>query len=140
MPQVNLEVGLRSVGWEMWPLFKVLSLENVLTILEIALSVEGKVVLVSEHPALVGVCVMVRLPSSHAAVRPSDRPLADHRSFGSLCQTCRYLCELRESWEGMSYPLVHARDVSLCLEDQGPYILGLVRSSISSSSGSSEVS
>lgn len=64
MPQVNLDLGLRSVGWEMWPLFKVLSLENVLTILEIALGVEGKVVLVSEHPALVGVCVMVRLPSS----------------------------------------------------------------------------
>lgn len=35
----------------------------------------------------------------------------------------------------MSYPLVHARDVSLCLEDQGPYILGLVRPSIPSSSG-----
>jgi hypothetical protein len=41
--------------------------------------------------------------------------------------TLEYLCELRGSWAGLAQPLVHARDVPLLLDDQGPYILGLVR-------------
>lgn len=70
--------------------------QNVLTVVETALSPNGRVVFHSRHPALLGVAVM----------------------------TLRYICELR-GWEGMAHPIVHARDVQLLLEDSGPWIIGL---------------
>jgi nicotinamide N-methyltransferase len=99
MPRLDLNVGLQTAGWEMYSLFTALSLPNLLAVLDIALSNVGKVVLVSAFPALLAPCVL----------------------------TLEYLCELRGSWAGLAQPLVHARDVPLLLDDQGPYILGLVR-------------
>lgn len=63
LPELDLNLGLHTVGWDLWPLFKVLSLDHVLAVLEIALSKEGKVVLVSAYPGLLGSCVLVRRSS-----------------------------------------------------------------------------
>ncbi|KAL7412592.1 hypothetical protein BDY24DRAFT_442136 [Mrakia frigida] len=94
--QLDMNSGLIGIGLEQWPFFKVLSLDNVITVVETALSPNGRVVFHSRHPALLGIAVM----------------------------TLKYICELR-GWEGMAHPIVHARDVQLFIEDAGPYILGL---------------
>lgn len=46
------------------------------------------------------------------------------RLLGIAVSTLRYICDLR-GWEGIAHPIVHARDVSLLVEDGGPFILGL---------------
>jgi nicotinamide N-methyltransferase len=47
--------GLVDVNFQMWPLFCCLSLDNILTCCEIALSPTGRVLFVSKHPAMLGV-------------------------------------------------------------------------------------
>lgn len=49
--------GLVDVNFQMWPLFCCLSLDNILTCCEIALSPTGRVLFTSRHPAMLGVCI-----------------------------------------------------------------------------------
>jgi hypothetical protein len=81
----DMNTGLVSAGWEMWAFFQVLSIDNVLSIVEvrirssdlqrlpissltfglnelsqIALSPNGRVLFHSRHPALLGMAVKVR--------------------------------------------------------------------------------
>jgi hypothetical protein len=88
--------GLVDVNFQMWPLFCCLSLDNILTCCEIALSPTGRVLFISRHPAMLGIAV----------------------------STIKYLVELR-GWNGISLPAVHSRDAKIYLEDPGPWILGL---------------
>jgi nicotinamide N-methyltransferase len=88
--------GLLDVNFQMWPLFTCLSLDNILTICEIALSPTGRILFVSKHPAMLGVAV----------------------------STIKYLVELR-GWSGITLPSVHTRDAKIYLEDPGPWIVGL---------------
>ena len=88
--------GLLDVNFQMWPLFTCLSLENILTICEIALSPTGRILFVSKHPAMLGVAV----------------------------STIKYLVELR-GWSGITLPAVHTRDAKIFLEDPGPWIIGM---------------
>jgi nicotinamide N-methyltransferase len=74
---------------------------------QVALSHSGRVVLFSKHPSMLNVCV----------------------------SSLQYLVDLR-NWKGIALPMLHAvstvhfdvlanwkRDVSLIVEDPGPYIL-----------------
>ena len=88
--------GLLDVNFQMWPLFTCLSLDNILTICEIALSPTGRILFVSKHPAMLGVAVA----------------------------TIKYLVELR-GWSGITLPAVHTRDAKIYLEDPGPWIVGM---------------
>ncbi|PVF93803.1 hypothetical protein CPB86DRAFT_767097, partial [Serendipita vermifera] len=88
--------GLVDVNFQMWPLFCCLSLDNILTCCEIALSPTGRVLFVSKHPAMLGIAV----------------------------STIKYLVELR-GWSGIALQAVHSRDAKIYLEDPGPWILGL---------------
>ena len=88
--------GLLDVNFQMWPLFTCLSLDNILTICEIALSPTGRILFVSKHPAMLGVAV----------------------------STIKYLVELR-GWSGITLPAVHTRDAKIFLEDPGPWIIGM---------------
>ena len=88
--------GLLDVNFQMWPLFTCMSLDNILTICEIALSPTGRVLFVSKHPAMLGVAV----------------------------STIKYLVELR-GWSGITLPAVHTRDAKIYLEDPGPWIVGM---------------
>ncbi len=93
-----LEWGRALIGidFTMWPLFKTLSIENILSICEHALAPSGKVLFYSRHPALLGLAV----------------------------ETIRYLAEMR-GWKGVSNQNCHARDVKIYLEDPGSWIIAI---------------
>ncbi|KAL4069616.1 hypothetical protein V8B97DRAFT_597959 [Scleroderma yunnanense] len=88
--------GLVDINFTMWPLFKALNIDNILTCCEIALAPTGRVLFYSRHPAMLGVAV----------------------------STIKYLVELR-GWNGIALPAVHARDARIYIDDPGPWILGL---------------
>ncbi|KAI0073132.1 hypothetical protein K474DRAFT_1692777 [Panus rudis PR-1116 ss-1] len=88
--------GLVDVNFTMWPLFKCLNIDNILTICEIALSPTGRILFFSRHPAMLGIAVM----------------------------TIKYLVELR-GWNGVALNAVHARDARIYIDDPGPWIMGL---------------
>ncbi|KAF8445945.1 AEX-3 domain-containing protein [Boletus edulis BED1] len=88
--------GLVDINFTMWPLFKCLNIDNVLTACEIALAPTGRVLFFSRYPAMLGIAV----------------------------STIKYLVELR-GWNGIALPAVHARDAKIYIDDPGPWILGL---------------
>ncbi|KAK7058963.1 hypothetical protein VNI00_001587 [Paramarasmius palmivorus] len=88
--------GLVDINFTMWPLFKCLNIDNILTICEIALSPTGRVLFFSRYPAMLGIAV----------------------------STIKYLVELR-GWNGIALPAVHSRDAKIYIEDPGPWIMGL---------------
>ncbi|KAF9076301.1 AEX-3 domain-containing protein [Rhodocollybia butyracea] len=88
--------GLVDINFTMWPLFKCLNIENILTICEISLAPTGRILFFSRHPAMLGIAVM----------------------------TIKYLVELR-GWNGVALPAVHSRDAKIYIDDPGPWIIGL---------------
>ncbi|EAU93109.1 DENN domain-containing protein [Coprinopsis cinerea okayama7 len=88
--------GLVDINFTMWPLFKCLNIDNILTICEIALAPTGKVLFFSRYPAMLGIAV----------------------------NTIKYLVELR-GWNGVALPAVHSRDAKIYIDDPGPWIMGL---------------
>ncbi|KAI0296199.1 hypothetical protein BC826DRAFT_908484 [Russula brevipes] len=88
--------GLVDINFTMWPLFKALNIDNILTICEIALAPTGRVLLFSRYPAMLGIAV----------------------------STIKYLVELR-GWNGIALQSVHSRDAKIYIDDPGPWILGL---------------
>jgi EEF1A N-terminal glycine/lysine methyltransferase len=87
--------GLVDVNFTMWPLFKCLNVDNILTLCEIALSPTGRVLFYSRHPAMLGIAV----------------------------NTLKYLVDLR-GWNGVAHPAIHSRDAKIYIDDPGPWILG----------------
>ncbi|KAF7784321.1 hypothetical protein Agabi119p4_486 [Agaricus bisporus var. burnettii] len=88
--------GLVDINFTMWPLFKCLNIDNILTICEIALAPTGRILFFSRYPAMLGIAV----------------------------NTIRYLVELR-GWDGIALPAVHSRDAKIYIDDPGPWIIGL---------------
>ncbi|KAI9460585.1 DENN domain-containing protein [Lactarius psammicola] len=88
--------GLVDINFTMWPLFKALNIDNILTICELALAPTGRVLFFSRYPSMLGVAV----------------------------STIKYLVELR-GWNGIALPAVHSRDAKIYIDDPGPWILGL---------------
>ncbi|KAI0094887.1 AEX-3 domain-containing protein [Irpex rosettiformis] len=88
--------GLVDVNFTMWPLFKCLNIDNILTVCEIALSPTGRILFFSRHPAMLSVAVL----------------------------TIKYLVELR-GWNGIALTAVHSRDAKIYIDDPGPWIMGL---------------
>ncbi|KAI0003680.1 hypothetical protein BJV74DRAFT_881520 [Russula compacta] len=72
--------GLVDINFTMWPLFKALNIDNILTICEIALAPTGRILFFSRYPAMLGIAVL----------------------------TVKYLVELR-GWNGIALPAVHSR-------------------------------
>ncbi|TBU48319.1 AEX-3 domain-containing protein [Dichomitus squalens] len=92
--------GLVDVNFTMWPVFKCLNIDNILTICEIALAPTGRVLFFSRHPAMLGIAVL----------------------------TIKYLVELR-GWSGVALSAVHSRDAKIYIDDPGPWIIGLATES-----------
>ncbi|KAF8622463.1 hypothetical protein AX15_006984 [Amanita polypyramis BW_CC] len=88
--------GLVDINFTMWPLFKCLNIDNILTICEIALAPTGRILFFSRYPSMLGVAV----------------------------NTIKYLVELR-GWNGIALPAVHSRDAKIYIDDPGPWIMGL---------------
>ncbi|EST05323.1 DENN domain protein [Kalmanozyma brasiliensis GHG001] len=93
---IDWNAGLLGIDFSMWPLFKTLSLDNVLTICEIALAPAGRILFMSRHPALMGTAV----------------------------ETIKYLVELC-GWKGVAHQNCHARDVRIYLEDPGSWLIAI---------------
>ncbi|KAI0321341.1 AEX-3 domain-containing protein [Amylostereum chailletii] len=102
--------GLVDINFTMWPLFKALNIDNILTICEIALTPTGRILFYSRHPAMLGIAV----------------------------STIKYLVELR-GWNGVALQAVHSRDAKIYVEDPGPWIIGLSTEARYSARPSSEV-
>ncbi|TIC27376.1 hypothetical protein E3Q11_02435 [Wallemia mellicola] len=92
---INFGQNLVETNFSMWPFFKALSIDNILTICEIALAPTGRVLFLSRHPQMLGVA----------------------------CLTLQYMVESR-GWAGQVHQIVHARDYSILLEDPGQSIIG----------------
>ncbi|TFK77102.1 hypothetical protein BDN72DRAFT_909497 [Pluteus cervinus] len=88
--------GLVDINFTMWPLFKCLNIDNIMTICEIALAPTGRILFFSRYPAMLGIAV----------------------------STVKYLVELR-GWNGIALPAVHSRDAKIYIDDPGPWIMGL---------------
>lgn len=92
---INFGQNLVETNFSMWPLFKCLSIDNILTICEIALAPTGRILFLSRHPQMLGVA----------------------------CLTLQYMVESR-GWAGQVHQIVHARDYAILLEDPGQSIIG----------------
>ncbi|EGO04806.1 hypothetical protein SERLA73DRAFT_100669 [Serpula lacrymans var. lacrymans S7.3] len=88
--------GLVDINFTMWPLFKCLNIDHILTICEIALAPTGRILFFSRHPAMLGIAVA----------------------------TVKYLVELR-GWNGIALAAIHSRDAKIYVDDPGPWIMGL---------------
>ena len=88
--------GLVDANHTMWPLFKALDLDNILTICEVGMAPTGRILFLSRYPAMLGVAVL----------------------------TIKYLLELR-GWSGVACPIVHCRDARIYVDDPGPWLIGL---------------
>ncbi|ORY73405.1 hypothetical protein BCR35DRAFT_354095 [Leucosporidium creatinivorum] len=94
--KMDWSVGAEEVNFAMWPVFKALHADNLLTIAEIALSPLGRVLFVSRHSIMLGLAV----------------------------STFQHILELR-GWRGITHSTVHARDLKLFVEDPGPWLIGI---------------
>ncbi|TIA88949.1 hypothetical protein E3P81_03195 [Wallemia ichthyophaga] len=92
---INFGQNLLETGFTSWPLFKCLSIENILTVCEIALAPTGRILFLSRYPQMLGVA----------------------------CLTLQYMVESR-GWAGQVHQIVHARDYAILLEDPGQSIIG----------------
>jgi EEF1A N-terminal glycine/lysine methyltransferase len=88
--------GLVDINFTMWPFFKALSLDNIITVCEIALAPTGRILFLSRYPVMLSIAVL----------------------------TLKYLVELR-GWSGIAHPNAHCRDAKIYVDDPGPWIIGL---------------
>ncbi|GAA5895118.1 hypothetical protein JCM5296_000885 [Sporobolomyces johnsonii] len=79
-----------------WPLFKALHPDNLLSIAELALAPLGRILLISRHSIMLGVATL----------------------------TLQLILEKR-GWKGLVFPVAHARDLRIYLEDPGPWLCGV---------------
>nr|XP_019008347.1 uncharacterized protein I206_06906 [Kwoniella pini CBS 10737]OCF47128.1 hypothetical protein I206_06906 [Kwoniella pini CBS 10737] len=93
---MNFDQGLMKVDFQLWPLFQAVDLDHIVTAAEVALSNSGRIIFCSKHPAMLNAAV----------------------------STLKYVVELR-GWDGISMPMIHARDTTFIIEDPGPYIIGM---------------
>ncbi|KAF9056156.1 AEX-3 domain-containing protein [Panaeolus papilionaceus] len=107
---IDFGKGLVDANFTMWPLFKALNIDNILTICEIALAPTGRVLFFSRYPAMLGIAV----------------------------STIKYIVELR-GWNGIALPAVHSRDAKIYIDDPGPWIMGLATEARYSVTPTSEV-
>lgn len=94
--KVSIESGTADIDFQIWPILRCLTPDNLLRIAEIALSPFGRVVFVCRHIYMLNLAV----------------------------ETFRYLLEPR-GWRGIVHGIVHARDVKVYIEDPGPFLIGL---------------
>lgn len=121
--------GLVDINFTMWPLFKCLNIDNVLTVCEVRSSTFG---IVSTLSYSLLDCIgshwsrFVFFSVSCDARRkcPAFPLVSSLTLFQVAVSTVKYLVELR-GWNGIALPAVHARDAKIYIDDPGPWILGL---------------
>ncbi|GAA5844578.1 hypothetical protein JCM3766R1_002666 [Sporobolomyces carnicolor] len=79
-----------------WPLFKTLHVDNILSAAEIALAPSGRVLFVSKHPTMLSIATL---------------------TLGLILE--------RNGWSGLVRSVTHARDLSIYVENPGPWVLAI---------------
>ncbi|BGP04842.1 hypothetical protein JCM10049v2_000644 [Rhodotorula toruloides] len=87
--------SLRQLHLPIWPVFKALHLDNMLTIAELALAPFGKIAFVSRHDLLLDLSVYV---------------------FQQILEG--------QGWRGLVQASAHVRDLTVYLDDSGPWLIG----------------
>ncbi|BGP28915.1 hypothetical protein JCM10296v2_000651 [Rhodotorula toruloides] len=88
--------SLRQLHLPIWPVFKALHLDNILTIAELALAPFGKIAFVSRHDLLLDLSVYV---------------------FQQILEG--------QGWRGLVQASAHVRDLTVYLDDSGPWLIGV---------------
>ncbi|BGO96699.1 hypothetical protein JCM10021v2_000333 [Rhodotorula toruloides] len=95
--QIDWATGsLRQLHLPIWPVFKALHLDNMLTIAELALAPFGKMAFVSRHDLLLDLSVYV---------------------FQQILEG--------QGWKGLVQASAHVRDLTVYLDDSGPWLIGV---------------
>ncbi|GAA5913516.1 hypothetical protein JCM8208_000697 [Rhodotorula glutinis] len=102
--KIDWSTAVAASNYPLWPVFKALHADNLLTIAELALAPLGRVIFLSRHQIMLSLATMAY----------------------------QKILEMR-GWKGLAFPAVHLRDLKLFLEDPGPWLLGLHISSSTSS-------
>ncbi|GAA5834372.1 hypothetical protein JCM9279_004298 [Rhodotorula babjevae] len=97
--KIDWSTAVAASNYPLWPIFKALHADNLLTVAELALAPLGRIVFVNRHQIMLSLATM----------------------------TYQKILDMR-GWKGLAFPTVHARDVKLFLEDPGPWLLGLLMS------------
>ncbi|GAA5980554.1 hypothetical protein JCM10908_001689 [Rhodotorula pacifica] len=88
--------GVLHRNFPVWPIFKTLHGDNLLSIAELALAPLGKIVFLSRHPFMLSLAVM----------------------------NFQVILELH-GWRGLVLPVAHVADLEVYLEDPGPWLLAV---------------
>lgn len=83
-------------NFPMWPLFSCLSVPNIVSVIETALSPSGRIIFTSKHPAILNIA----------------------------SESTRLACRIFE-WSGLYVPVAHCSAIKSLVEEKGPYILGI---------------
>ena len=83
-------------NFAMWPLFTCLSIQNIVGVIEAAVSPTRRIIFTSHYPAMLTIAA----------------------------ETIRFCVRVFE-WSGLYIPVVHARHVKDLVQEPGPYILGI---------------
>jgi hypothetical protein len=94
--KVSVLSGTEDIDFQIWPILRCLTPDNLLRIAEIAVSPFGKVIFVCRHAYMLNLAV----------------------------ETFRHILEPR-GWRGVVHGIVHARDIKVYIEDPGPYLMGI---------------
>ncbi|GEM06406.1 DENN domain protein [Rhodotorula toruloides] len=88
--------SLHQLHLPIWPVFKTLHLDNMLTIAELALAPSGKIAFISRHDLLLDLSIYV---------------------FQQVLEG--------QGWKGLVQASAHVRDLPVYLDDSGPWLIGV---------------
>jgi len=123
--------GLVDINFTMWPLFKALNIDNILTICEVCTKhhIIRKYAHYSERLRWLRqgefCSILAILPcSGYVSLLRRGYIFSIFRMLQIAVSTIKYLVELR-GWNGVALQAVHSRDAKIYIDDPGPWILGL---------------
>lgn len=83
-------------NFSMWPLFSCLSVANIVSLLETALSPSGRIIFVTKYPAILNIAT----------------------------ESVRLACRVFE-WTGLYVPVAHCSAIKSLVAERGPYMIGV---------------
>ncbi|GAA6032712.1 hypothetical protein JCM8097_000754 [Rhodosporidiobolus ruineniae] len=95
---VDWSTGAATVRHDLplWPVFKALHADNLVTVAELALAPMGKVLFTSRSSLVLGLAVY---------------------AFQTILEA--------RGWRGLVHPIIHVRDLRIYLDDPGPWLIGV---------------
>jgi len=140
--------GLVDINFAMWPLFKTLNIDNILTICEVCtniISFDNVLIALKdcagsdrENSVLFSLSCHAWGTYRYQATGKYSQLVPDVAVLQIAVSTIKYLVELR-GWNGIALQAVHSRDAKIYIDDPGPWILGFATEARYSIQAPSEV-